>query len=79
MGCGGGGYRGGLGAPVREWGHGGSGYVRNTAIDSQILYSERGTGLPPKTDDEDYTDNAGHAETGGLVVLHFVCTIPPVR
>lgn len=79
---GGGGYDGGHGGALKEFGLGGSGYVSEAdkAPDSDhlILHVEPGAGAPPKTDDADYDGAAGKTESGGLVVIHFVCSIPPV-
>jgi hypothetical protein len=77
---GGGGYHGGTGASTRGApGMGGEGFVAASAVgDHLILYSEPGAGVPPRTDDEDYDGTAGVYESNGLVVIHFVCEVPPI-
>jgi hypothetical protein len=77
---GGGGYYGGSGGPVGTAGKGGKGHVADDAIPdyTKVLYSERGSGLPPNTDDEDYDGVAGKGEQSGRVVIKFICALPPV-
>ena len=79
---GGGGYEGGKGGPRRGPGMGGKGYVKTegpfAASDYRIIFAEPGAGVPPKTDDPDYADDAGLYEHNGRIVLHFVCEPPPL-
>ena len=79
---GGGGYEGGTGGPRGGPGMGGMGFVRTEgaygAIDYRMLAAEPGDGVPPKTDDTDYADDAGLYEHNGRIVLHFVCEPPPL-
>ncbi len=75
---GGGGYEGGTGGARREAGRGGSGSVDPSAVDSVMLFAERGTGLPPRTDDPDWDGVAGMGEQSGSVVIHFSCEPPDI-
>lgn len=68
-----GGFRGGLGGAYEASSAGGTGHIDPSAIDQLILWSQRGIGSPPKTDDVDYADNAGKTESSGRVVMHFRC------
>lgn len=77
---GGGGYTGGLGGTDGYEGGGGEGFVDAVlAVDgrTRLEYSEPGDNPPPNTDDEDYDGEAGLTEKNGLVVVRFVCTMPP--
>lgn len=81
---GGGGYRGGLGAPVREAGKGGQGFIHadaepETLSPRHLEWAEPLDGLPPNTTDEKYDGVAGQQEQSGLVVITFSCTRPPVQ
>jgi len=73
---GGGGLEGGLGGAKGEGALGGTGFVAEGAEWSEMLYSEPGSEFPPRTDDPDYTDDAGQGETAGRVVIHFSCAPP---
>ncbi len=72
----------GRGGAVREFGLGGSGTVSEAdkapGSDHEILHVEPGAGAPPETDDPDYVAPAGQTESAGLVIVRFVCTVPPV-
>jgi hypothetical protein len=76
---GGGGYVGGSGGAKGEAAKGGTGFVDSSAISSNKLYAQPGSGLPPKTTDKDYDGEAGKGEQSGRVVLHFTCTIPSLE
>jgi len=73
-----GGYRGGTGGAAGVGGKGGTGYVDPSAIDSLILGGEAGDAAPPRADDEDYDGTAGQTEQNGLIILRFVCDVPPI-
>ena len=80
-----GGYRGGKGGTHAVSGWGGEGFVSEEALLSVIENASPGDLLPPRSDDEDYqayheeTDAyPGLTETPGLIVIKFVCEIPPV-
>lgn len=73
---GGGGYHGGQAPTAEEMpGNGGTGFVHDSLPpESQnILYSEPGAGMPPRTDDPDYNGTAGQGEQNGWLVIHFIC------
>ncbi|MFH2007721.1 MAG: hypothetical protein ABI333_14140 [bacterium] len=73
-----GGYRGGPGGARGEAGMGGTGHVDEVlAIDSKMAHSEPGNTPPPNITDPDYDGVAGTTEESGLVVIRFVCTLPP--
>lgn len=76
---GGGGCVGGSGGAKGEAGKGGAGFVDPSALKSVMLHSDPGSGAPPKTTDPDYDGKAGTAEQSGRVVLHFVCSVPPIE
>jgi len=73
---GGGGLEGGLGGAKGEAALGGTGFVADSAVWSEMLHAEVGSGLPPRTGDPDYADDAGQTETAGRVVIHFSCEPP---
>jgi hypothetical protein len=75
---GGGGYHGGTGGERGGPGMGGEGFVAESAIESIMKHSEPGAGVPPDTDDEDYDGTAGSYEQNGLLIIRFVCTVPPI-
>jgi hypothetical protein len=52
---------------------GGTGYVHDAADASKVLCAEPGDGVPPRTDDPDYANDAGQGEQDGWVVIHCVC------
>ena len=76
---GGAGYRGGTGGDICTPGKGGTGYIAPEALPehSQMLFSQPGAGIPPKTDDDDYLAPTGETESPGQVVIRFICTLPP--
>jgi len=82
---GGGGHRGGKGGTHGVAGLGGEGFVAADAIRFAIENAAPGDDLPPRSDDVDYMaaheasgNYPGVTETAGLVVISFVCEIPPV-
>jgi hypothetical protein len=75
---GGGGYSGGSGGARREAGRGGSGWVDPSALESVMLFAERGSGLPPRTEDPDWDGVAGTGEQSGSVIIHFSCEPPDI-
>ncbi|MFH2005588.1 MAG: hypothetical protein ABI333_03265 [bacterium] len=73
-----GGYRGGPGGARGECGMGGTGHVDEVlAFDWKMEHAEQGNFPPPNITDEDYDGVAGYTEQSGLVVIRFVCTLPP--
>jgi len=83
---GGGGHRGGKGGTHGISGWGGEGFVAADALLSAIENADPGDDLPPRADDPDYVAAweaaggypPGTTEAAGLIVISFVCEIPPV-
>jgi hypothetical protein len=80
-----GGYRGGKGGTHGVSGWGGEGFVSEDALLHAVESASPGDPLPPRSDDVDYQAYyeetgtlAGVTEVSGLIVIKFVCVIPPV-
>jgi hypothetical protein len=80
-----GGYRGGKGGTHGVSGWGGEGFVSADALLSVTENAAPGDDLPPRADDPDYIEALpsyeyppGSTEAPGLIVIKFVCVIPPV-
>ena len=53
------------------------GFADPYTLPLQWSNAQPGAGVPPNTEDTDYDGLAGTTEAPGLVVIRFVCTLPP--